>query len=146
MIQRRRLGIIITSRPGPSNRQPYQDYYIQILARSAVIADHLYFVLYSGTPAIKYSNWYIFQVVDRHTSGKVAGLYWARPQELANTPSKRIMSQPPTRPGLTPQFCFNETALRGRPIHPPAPLPNHPKHPANRSPQVQTSSEYPEEQ
>ncbi|SLM41309.1 Uncharacterised conserved protein UCP022603 [Lasallia pustulata] len=22
------------------------------------------------------------------------------------------MSQPPTRPGLTPQFCFNETALR----------------------------------
>ena len=27
--------------------------------------------------------------------------------------AKKRMSEPPSRPNLTPQFCFNQTALRG---------------------------------
>jgi hypothetical protein len=57
----------------------------------------------------------------------LAGVFWKRdPPPLAaapppqptltptpSLPSRRIMSRTPEQPGLTPQFCFNQTALRG---------------------------------
>jgi len=56
----------------------------------------------------------------------LAGIFWKReplpppPPEPAPTPSlppRRIMSRTPEQPGLTPQFCFNQTALRGKALY-----------------------------
>ena len=52
---------------------------------------------------------------------KVAGLFWAtaksEKQPGKQTSSihayKKRMSEPPSCPNLTPQFCFNQTALQG---------------------------------
>lgn len=52
---------------------------------------------------------------------KVAGFFWATArsakqsdtQALSAQAYKKRMSEPPSRPNLTPQFCFNQTALRG---------------------------------
>lgn len=51
----------------------------------------------------------------------MAGLFWAtakseKQSEKLAAPAqvyKRRMSEPPNRPNLTPQFCFNQTALQG---------------------------------
>ena len=49
----------------------------------------------------------------------VAGLFWTRRRDLSKDKrsdeldSNSTMSQPSNKPTLTPQFCFNETALRG---------------------------------
>ena len=57
-----------------------------------------------------------------HISFKVAGLFWASAsREKPAGPGlksleRRRMSTPPDRPTLTPQFCFNQTALRGLPL------------------------------
>lgn len=52
----------------------------------------------------------------------MAGLFWApargetqsESQTLPIQAYKKRMSEPPTRPNLSPQFCFNQTALHGR--------------------------------
>lgn len=51
----------------------------------------------------------------------VAGLFWATatsekqpPQQaLPHRTYKKRMSEPSSRPNLTPQFCFNQTAVQG---------------------------------
>ena len=52
----------------------------------------------------------------------VAGLFWATAesekqperQALPSQIYKKRMSEPPSRPNLTPQLCFNQTALQGK--------------------------------
>lgn len=52
----------------------------------------------------------------------MAGSFWAtaksakqsEEQALAGQIYKKTMSETPSRPNLTPQFCFNQTALQGR--------------------------------
>jgi hypothetical protein len=51
----------------------------------------------------------------------LAGLFWKRdlpqqpePAPSSHSPHRRIMSRTPEQPRLTPQFCFNQTALRGK--------------------------------
>jgi hypothetical protein len=53
---------------------------------------------------------------------KLAGIFWRQQAATAGEPSaahskattKIIMSRPADAPQLTPQFCFNQTALRGK--------------------------------
>lgn len=45
----------------------------------------------------------------------LAKYFWKTPPPTSPTPPQTNMSQPSPSPGLTPQFCFNQTALRGQP-------------------------------
>lgn len=74
----------------------------------------------------------LFTSLSSNKRVNLAGIFWKREPEpppppgsdlTPPKPTSRTMSRMPEQPKLTPQFCFNQTALRGRLL-----LQTHPGH------------------
>lgn len=110
-----------STRDAPASRSNYASR-ADIITRAGIIANTS---LFTGCnlPIIAVITYYILHARNctAHAIFNLASYFWTTAPSAPPPPvpsSSPTMSPPSSAPRLTPQFCFNQTALRGLATHP----------------------------